>query len=167
MEVVGNITRSYAGGAAPRPAGTGAIAPTVRSGNDGARSPRDDSQTTSEKHDKVVQAGHVVAAKAKAKAKVEQQQEQPEAVTIDPMFDRRVGSGREGRIGVQKQHRVSAGMSHAGIELCRAAARCSNQLVDMFGRALPRGIGAAAIDHDQLVAARAKRLQRDQRRLDA
>ena len=96
MEVVGNITRSYAGGAVPRPASTGTIAPTVRSGNDGARSPRDDSQTMSEKHDKVVQAGHVVAAKAKAKAKVEQQQEQPEAVTIDPMFDRRVGSSRGG-----------------------------------------------------------------------
>ncbi len=96
MEVVGNITRFTAGGALGRLSGVGPIAPATRSGNDGARSPRDDSQTTSEKHDKVVQGGHVAAAKIKTAGKIEQPQEQPEAVTIDPIFDRRIGNSRGG-----------------------------------------------------------------------
>lgn len=93
MDVVGNISRMPAGGALGRQPAVGPIVPTVRGGNDGSR---DDRQSTSEKHDKVVQSGHVVAAKVKTKAKVEEPREQPEPVTIDPIFDRRVGSSRSG-----------------------------------------------------------------------
>lgn len=96
MELVGNISRMPAIGAFARPPAAGPVAPTVRSGNDGARSSRDGHQSTSEKHDKVVQAGHALAAKPKAKVDVEEPREQPEPVTIDPIFDRRVGNSRSG-----------------------------------------------------------------------
>ena len=68
---------------------------------------------------------------------------------------------------MQKNERVAARFPRPGIHLQRAPARRRDHPVAKRARELRRAVGAAAVHHDDLVAAPAQRLEHLQSRSDA
>jgi len=97
MDVSGNITRISAGGAYGRSSSVGPVAPSVRGDNDGTSEQKAGDRTAqAARRPNAASAAIATAAKAKAKERPEEREPSPEVVTIDPMFDRRVGASRSG-----------------------------------------------------------------------
>ena len=79
----------------------------------------------------------------------------------------RIGVRRQAGVGVQEQQHTSLRRGGAGVHLARAPARRADDLVGICGGQGRRAVKAAAIDDDELGAARAQRCQRLQKGCDA